>query len=635
MSIQAQSETLNFQTEVTQLLKLVTHSLYSNSEIFLRELISNASDAADKLRFEALGDNALFENDSELKIWVTFDKDAKTITIRDNAIGMSREEVIDHLGTIAKSGTAEFLKNLTQDKAKDSQLIGKFGVGFYSAFVVADKVVVKTRRAGMKADQGVYWESNGEGQFTVENREKANRGTEIILHLKKDAEEFLDSFRLRNIITKYSDHISLPIVMEEEEEKDGNKTLVEKTVNQAQALWTLPKSKIKDEQYRELYKHIAHDFEDPLIWSHNKVEGKLEYTSLLYVPQRAPFDLWNRESVKGIKLYVKRVFIMDDAEQLLPVYLRFVKGIVDSNDLPLNVSREILQNSQVIEKIRTACSKRVLDMLEKLAQDDSEKYQKFWKNFGQVLKEGPAEDYANRESIAKLLRFASTHQESAEQTISLDDYISRMKPGQDKIYFITADSFAAAKNSPHLEIFKQKNIEVLLLFDRIDEWLMSHLNEYAGKQFQSVAKGDIAIDKVEGEQKAETTKEDENTTKEMESVLKQLKEVLAEKVKEVRISHRLTDSPACLVAAEEAMSLHLQNMLKAAGQEVPDMPMIFEINPKHALIQRLKSETDDARFRNWAEILYNQSLLAQGAVLKDPGQYVKQINQLLLELAKD
>jgi len=642
MSVQAQQETLSFQTEVKQLLHLVTHSLYSNKEIFLRELISNSSDAADKLRFEALGDNALYENQADLKIWVDFDRKARTLTIRDNGIGMSREEVIENLGTIAKSGTKEFLSRLTGDQAKDSNLIGQFGVGFYSTFVVADKVEVKTRRAGMNPDQGVYWSSNGEGEYVIKNIEQPQRGTEVILHLRAGEDEFLDNWRLRSIITKYSDHILLPIVMqkpipEATEENKDNKEIQpeEEVVNRATALWTLPKSKITDEEYKELYKHIAHDFEDPLLWAHNKVEGKLDYISLLYIPARAPFDLWNRDKIHGLKLYVHRVFIMDDAEQLLPVYLRFVRGIVDSSDLPLNVSREILQGSHVIDSIRSGSVKRVLDMLEELAKTDSEKYAKFWQNFGQVLKEGTGEDFANRERIAGLLRFATTRADSPEQTVSLQEYVDRMVQGQEKIYYVTADTFSAAKNSPHLEIFRKKGIEVLLLTDRVDEWMVSHLTEFAGKSLQSVTKGDLDLSGV-GEKEKKSKKEQEKAKQaegEFASMIEQIKKTLGEKIKDVRLTDRLIDSPACIVADDQDMSIHLQNMLKAAGQNFPASKPIFEINPEHPIVQKMKAETDEEKFADWSALLFDQAQLAQGTVLEDPASFVKRMNALLLRLS--
>jgi molecular chaperone HtpG len=627
MSTQKQQETLSFQAEVKQLLHLVTHSLYSNKEIFLRELVSNASDAADKLRFEALSDSALFGNDPDLKIFIDFDKDARTITIRDNGIGMSREEVIQNLGTIAKSGTREFLNKLTSAQSKDSHLIGQFGVGFYSSFVVADKVIVKTRRAGMQKNQGVYWESDGQGQFIIENIDKWDRGTEVTLHLKKEEDEFLDDWRLRNIITKYSDHILLPIIMKQPqlgEKKEGEAEVIEEvTVNKATALWTLPKNQISNEEYENLYKHVSHDFEPPLVWSHNKVEGKLEYTSLLYIPSRAPFDLFNRDHAKGLKLYVRRVFIMDDAEQLLPSYLRFVRGIVDSNDLPLNVSRELLQNNHVIESIRSACTKRVLEMLEKMSNDDPEKYKKFLASFGQVLKEGPAEDFANREKIAKLLRFSSSHENNPEPNVSLDEYIGRMKEGQDKIYYVIADTFQAAKNSPHLEIFRKKGIEVLLLTDKVDEWWVGHMNEYAGKKLQSGAKGDLEFDKQDEEENKELAQE-------YGDVIQRIKDALADRVKEVRVTHRLTDSPACLVTDENEMSAHLQRILQASGQNIPGTKPILEINPNHPFITNLKTAQDD-EVKNWSSILFDQALLAEGGQLEDPGSFVKRINQLLMQ----
>lgn len=635
-----QQETLSFQAQVKQLLYLVTHALYSNKEIFLRELISNASDAADKLRFEALFDAALYEKDHDLKIYITVDKEARIITVSDNGIGMSRDEVIANLGTIAKSGTNEFLSKLSGDQAKDSHLIGQFGVGFYSSFVVADKVIVKTRRAGMQSDQGVYWESTGEGEYIIKNIQRTERGTEVILHVRQEDEEFLDEFRLRNIITKYSDHILLPIIMKkdvlkiDEEGKESEQTQTEdEVVNRATALWTLPKSQIKDEEYTELYKHIAHDFENPLIWSHNKVEGKLEYVSLLYIPARAPFDLLNREKRHGLKLYVHRVFIMDDAEQLLPGYLRFVRGIVDSNDLPLNVSREILQSSQIIDSIRSGCVKRVLDMLENLSKENPEKYAICWKEFGQVLKEGPYEDFANRDRIAQLLRFASTNTDTEAQIVSLQDYVQRMPATQKKIYYVTADTFKAAKNSPHLEIFRKKNIEVLLLSDRVDEWLVSHLTEFEGKPLQSVAKGDVDIEDVGVDDKSKTKKTKKKTKSEFESFLKQMKAVLGDRVKDVRLTDRLTDSPACLVSEDNEMSIHLQNMLKAAGQDFPANKPIVEINPEHRLVHKMKAETDEERFAEWSWVLFDQAQLAQGTSLEDPASFVKRLNKLLLELA--
>ncbi|OYK85518.1 molecular chaperone HtpG [Coxiella burnetii] len=632
MSLQPQAETLSFEAEVKQLLHLVAHSLYSNKEIFLRELISNSSDAADKLRYQALSDAALYENDADLKIWIDFDKDNRTITIRDNGIGMSREEVIENLGTIAKSGTRAFRELLAEKKAEDSQLIGQFGVGFYSAFIVADRVVVRTRRAGMKADQGVEWESTGEGEYTLKNIDKPTRGTEVVLHLKESEEEFLDPLRLRAIITKYSDHILLPIVMKKiktsgADDEDKNETPEEEVVNRANALWVLPKDKIKDEEYKELYKHIAHDFEDPLAWVHNKVEGKLEYTTLLYIPARAPFDLWNREGQRGLKLYVKRIFIMDDAEHFMPMYLRFVKGIVDSNDLPLNISRELLQSNEVINKIKAGCVKRILSLLEDLAKNDKEKYASFWKAFGQVLKEGPAEDFANRDRIANLLRFASTHNDTDEQNVSLQDYISRMKPEQNKIYYIVADTYTSAKNSPLLEVFRKKDIEVLLMSDRVDEWLVAHLNEFEGKSLQSIAKGTLDLGDLEKEEKVET----EKFEKDFDELLKQFKEVLGEKINDVRITHRLTDSPTCVVFDENEMSGHLQRLLIQTGQDFMQAKPILEINPSHPLILRVKNESDKTRFNRWADLLLNQALLAEGEQLKDPASFVKGLNELLLD----
>lgn len=635
MTIQEQQETLHFQTEVKQLLDIVTHHLYSNKEIFLRELISNASDAADKLRFEALGDAALYGDDPELKIWIDVDKNARTVTIRDNGIGMSREEVIENLGTIARSGTKEFLAKLSSDQSKDANLIGQFGVGFYSSFVVAEKVQVFTRRAGMDGNQGVYWESGGEGDYIIKNINKESRGTQIVLHLRKEEDEFLDTWRLRGIITKYSDHILLPILMqksaeldEEGKEKAKKEEPEWEVVNSATALWTLPKNQIKEEQYNDLYKHISHDFEPPLVYSHNKVEGKQEYTSILYIPSRAPYDLWNRDKKHGLKLYVRRVFIMDDAEQLLPLYLRFVRGVVDSSDLPLNVSREILQDSHVITGIRSGCIKRVLDMLDELAQNNPEKYATFWQQFGAVLKEGPGEDFANRERLSKLLRFASTKLDTPEQVVSLQDYVGRMLPGQDKIYYITADSFNTAKNSPHLEVFRKKGIEVLLLFDRVDEWLSSFLTEFEGKSLQSVAKGDVNLGALEDKEASEKTKE---TAGEYKDILEEIQKILGDKIKEVRLTNRLIDSPACLVAGEAEMSIHLQNMLKASGQNFPGSKPIFEINPEHKIVQQLKAESDMERFAQWTWVLFDQAQLAQGIQLEDPASFVKRLNALLLQ----
>jgi len=638
MSVETQKETLGFQTEVKQLLHLMIHSLYSNKEIFLRELISNASDAADKLRFEALAKPELLEGGAELKIRLSFDKEAKTVTLEDNGIGMSREDVIAHLGTIAKSGTADFLKNLSGDQKKDSHLIGQFGVGFYSAFIVADKVDVYSRRAGTPASEGVHWSSKGEGEFEVATVDKPERGTRIVLHLKKGEEEFADGWRLRNIVKKYSDHIALPIELpkeplsslESDEEKDKPAETEWETVNRASALWTRPRSEVKDEEYQEFYKHVAHDFENPLSWSHNKVEGKLEYTSLLYVPGRAPFDLYHREAPKGLKLYVQRVFIMDQADEFLPLYLRFIKGVVDSNDLSLNVSREILQKDPVIDSMKSALTKRVLDMLEKLAKDKPEDYKQFWSQFGQVLKEGPAEDFANKEKIAGLLRFASTSDASGEQSVSLADYLGRVKEGQDKIYYLTGESHAQVKNSPHLEVFRKKGIEVLLLTDRIDEWLMSYLTEFDGKQFVDVARGDLDLGKLDSE---EDKKAQEEIAKAKEGLIERLKGALGDEVAEVRVSHRLTDSPAILAIGEQDLGLQMRQILEASGQKVPESKPIFEINPQHPLIEKLDAEPDEDRFADLSHILFDQAALAAGDSLKDPAAYVQRLNKLLVELS--
>jgi len=634
MSEAATKETLGFQAEVKQLLHLMVHSLYSNKEIFLRELISNASDACDKLRFEAMTDAALYEDDGELKIRVSFDKGARTITVSDNGIGMSRDEVIANIGTIAKSGTREFFQSLTGDQAKDAHLIGQFGVGFYSSFIVADRVTVVSRRAGMGHEHGVRWESDGQGEYSLETVSKPTRGTEVILHLRDGEDELLSGYRLRDIIRKYSDHITLPIVMQKEEwDKDkGENVLKEETeqVNQASALWARPKTEISEEQYQEFYKHVAHDFEAPLTWAHAKVEGKTEYTQLLYIPGHAQFDLWDRDHRHGVKLYVRRVFIMDDAEHLMPAYLRFVRGVIDSNDLPLNVSREILQESKVVETIKAGCVKRVLGLLDDLAENDKDKYAKFWKEFGRVIKEGPGEDFSNRERLAKLLRFSSTHADSEEQTVSLAEYVSRMKEGQDRIYYITADSFAAAKNSPHLEIFRKKGIEVLLLHERVDEWLMSHLTEFEGKALQSVAKGDLDLGKLadEAEKKAQ-----EEQSAQFKDLIDRIQKVLGERVKAVHVTHRLTSSPACLVSDQYGMSMHLERLLKAAGQAVPTAKPILEINPTHPIVQGLKYESDDTRFSDWSNILFDQALLAEGGQLEDPASFVKRLNELMLSLA--
>jgi len=615
-------QTMGFQTEVKQMLHLVVHSLYSNKEIFLRELISNASDALDKLRFLTLSDNALLENDSALKITVELNEKMRTITIRDNGIGMSYDEAVENLGTIAKSGTKEFLSQLSGENAKDSQLIGQFGVGFYSAFIVADKVTVKSRRAGLKPEEGVVWESKGDGEFTIASETIAQRGTEITLRLKQDESEFLSDWRLRSIITKYSDHICWPIEMKKRTEEDKESNEFE-TVNKATALWTLSKSEISDEDYKLLYKHISHDFQEPLAWSHNHVEGKNDYISLLYIPAHAPFDLWQQESKHGLKLYVKRVFIMDDASQFLPRYLRFVKGIIDASDLPLNVSREILQDNKQVESIRSACTKRILSMLEKMATNDKETYQKFWNEFGLVLKEGPIEDMTNKEAIAKLLRFATTKSSSEIQDVTLEDYISRMQEGQDKIYYITASSYNAAKHSPHLEIFNKKGIEVLLLSDRVDEWLVSYLSEFNGKKLQSISKGKVEL----GDESDEQFKEQEKT---LEPMLKHIKDVLKEKIKDVVLTNRLTDSPACVVADEEDMNLEMQRILQAAGQQIPMSKPIFEINPEHKLIKRLHDIQDDNLFELWVTMLFEQAVLAEGGQLDNPADFINRINKLLV-----
>jgi molecular chaperone HtpG len=632
----AEKQTLGFQAEVKQLLQLMIHSLYSNKEIFLRELISNASDASDKLRFEAINNAALFENDSELGITVDVDKAARTISITDNGIGLSQQEAIDHLGTIAKSGTKEFFSKLSGDQQKDAALIGQFGVGFYSGFIVADRITVESRRAGLPATEGVRWESAGEGDFTVETIDRPQRGTTITLHLREGEDEFLSAYQLRSIIRKYSDHISLPIKMRKEEWDEEKKEMLVsdelETINQASALWARSKSDVTEEQYQEFYKHVSHDYADPLTWTHNRVEGRSEYTQLLYIPARAPFDLWDRNQRGGIKLYVKRVFIMEDAEQLMPVYLRFVKGVIDSNDLPLNVSREILQESRDVKVIREGSTKRVLGMLEELAnadeQEKKDKYASFWTEFGQVLKEGVGEDATNKDRIAKLLRFASTQHDSDAQTVSLADYVSRMKEGQDKIYYVTADSWIAAKNSPHLEIFRKKGIEVLLLTERVDEWMLSFLTEFDGKPLASVAKGDLDLGKLEDETEK---KEKEETQAEYKDLIEKMKQALEAKAADVRITFRLTDSPACLVAGEHELSANLLRMLKAAGQKAPDNKPVLEINPKHPLVQRLKYE--DAKFADWSSILFDQAMLAEGGQLADPAGFVKKLNDMLLGMA--
>jgi molecular chaperone HtpG len=626
-------QVMGFQAEVKQLLQLMIHSLYSNKEIFLRELVSNASDASDKLRFEAINNAALFEGDSELAIQIEFDKAARTISISDNGIGLSQTEAVEHLGTIAKSGTKEFFSRLSGDQQKDAAMIGQFGVGFYSGFIVANKITVESRRAGLPAEQGVKWESAGEGEFSVETINKPQRGTRITLHLREGEDDFLSAWQLRSIIRKYSDHISLPIKMHKEEWDEEKKEMIVKdeleTVNQASALWARSKSDITEEQYTEFYKHVSHDFQEPLSWTHNRVEGRSEYTQLLYIPAHAPFDLWDREKRGGIKLYVKRVFIMDDAEQLMPVYLRFVKGVIDSNDLPLNVSREILQESRDVKVIREGSTKRVLGMLEELAnadeQENKDKYANFWKEFGPVLKEGIGEDSTNKERIAKLLRFASTQNDTDVQNVSFADYASRMKEGQDKIYYVTADTWMAAKNSPHLEIFRKKGVEVLLLTERVDEWMLSFLNEFDGKALVSVAKGDLDLGQLEDENEKKQKEETETDFKEL---VDKMKVALAEKAKDVRVTFRLTDSPACLVAGENELSGNLLRMLKAAGQTAPDTKPTLEINPHHPLVQRLKYE--DAKFNDWSNLLFDQALLAEGGQLSDPAGFVKKLNDMLL-----
>ncbi|PLV59684.1 molecular chaperone HtpG [Erwinia sp. B116] len=617
-------ETRGFQSEVKQLLHLMIHSLYSNKEIFLRELISNASDAADKLRFRALSTPDLYEGDGELRVRVSVDKEKRTLTLSDNGIGMRRDEVIENLGTIAKSGTKSFLESLGSDQAKDSQLIGQFGVGFYSAFIVADKVTVRTRAAGAAVDEGVFWESAGEGEYTLAEIEKADRGTEITLHLREGEDEFLDAWRVRSIISKYSDHIALPVEIESRNEEEDT-TSWEK-INKAQALWTRNKSDVSEDEYKEFYKHVAHDFSDPLTWSHNRVEGKQEYTSLLYIPAKAPWDMWNRDHKHGLKLYVQRVFIMDDAEQFMPNYLRFVKGLIDSSDLPLNVSREILQDSRITQTLRGALTKRSLQMLEKVAKDDEEKYQSFWQQFGLALKEGPAEDSANIETIAKLLRFASTSSDGAAQTVSLEDYLTRMVEGQEKIYYITADSYAAAKSSPHLELFRKKGIEVLLLSDRIDEWMMSYLTEFDGKPFQSVSKADESLDKLADDE----TEEQKEAGKALEPFVERVKTLLGERVKEVRLTHRLTDTPAIVTTEASDMSTQMAKLFAAAGQDVPEVKYLFELNPDHALVKRAADTQDEARFAEWIELLLEQALLAEKGTLDDPNQFIRRMNQLLL-----
>jgi molecular chaperone HtpG len=652
MSTATDKETLGFQTEAKQLLQLMIHSLYSNKEIFLRELISNASDAADKLRFAALADGSLYENNPDLDIKITFDKEAKTITVADNGIGMSKDDVISHLGTIAKSGTAEFLSKLSGDQQKDSQLIGQFGVGFYSAFIVAERVEVFTRKAGADKSEGVHWESEGASDFSVETVEKADRGTTIILHLREDDVEFADNWRIRSVVKKYSDHISLPVMMEKqevpsasddegegdgedkdkaEEKSDEPKEIEFESINDATALWTRSRSDVKEDEYKEFYKLVSHDFEDPIKWSHNKVEGKLEYTSLLYVPKRAPFDMWNRDVSRGLKLYVQRTFIMDDAEQFLPTYLRFIKGVVDSNDLSLNVSREILQQDPAVDSMKGALTKRVLDMLSKMAKNDAEQYQEFWEQFGQVLKEGPAEDFANKEKIAKLLRFASTHTNEEKQDQSLEDYIARMKEGQETIYYVAAENFTTGSNSPHLEIFRKKGIEVLVLFDRVDEWLMGHMMEFDGKKFQDVGKGQLDLGNLEDE---DDKKEQEQLQTDNKDLIERVQKVIEEKVQEVRVTNRLTESPACLVVGEGDMGAQMRRIMEQAGQPIPSSKPILELNPSHPLVEKLDNEADEDRFADLVGILFDQSSLAEGGQLDDPASYVHRLNKLLLELSK-
>ena len=626
MTVDTNKEALGFQTEVQQLLDLMIHSLYSNQEIFLRELISNASDAADRLRFEGLQDDSLFEDDPELKIRVEYNKRQKTVTVLDNGIGMSRQEVVDNLGTIAKSGSRQFFESLTGDQTKDSQLIGQFGVGFYSSFIVADKVEVFTRRAGLAREEGVHWVSDGKSEYTVETVDRPKRGTKVVLYLRKEAKDFLDGYRLRSIISKYSDHISLPIIMP----KEGKDEKGEDTVNAAKALWTRNKKDIKDEEYNEFYKTVSHDFEDPLCHVHTRVEGKLEYTSLLFIPARAPFDLWDREQRHGVKLYVKRVFILDDAKQLLPPYLRFVKGVVDSDDLPLNISREILQQNKVIETIRSACTKRILDLLKKLADKEPDKYKQFWQTFGRVMKEGVIDAPDKREDLAKLFRFKSTHEDTGEETVSLDDYIARMKEGQKAIYYVTAENYATAKNSPHLEIFRKKDIEVLLLTDPIDEWLVSHLTEYQEKPLASVNKGELDLGDLADEKREDESGDSGDET--LGELTKRIEKVLDERVKEVRITRRLTDSPACLVADEYGMGRHMEQILKASGQQLPMSKPILEINPEHPIVGKLQHEEDDNRFGDWANILFEQALLSEGGQLEDPAGFVHRLNSIFLEM---
>lgn len=641
MTASVNRETMGFQTEAKRLLHLMIHSLYSNREIFLRELISNASDAIDKHRFASVKDGTLSEGVAEYRVRVAVDAEAKTVSIDDNGIGMTRDEVIENLGTIAKSGTAAFMEQLSGDDKKDSQLIGQFGVGFYSAFIVADRVEVITRKAGTATDEAIHWESEGEAEFSIEPAERAETGTTVILHLKSDAEEFASDWRVRSVIKKYSDHISVPVMMAaaempadddtEEADEDASADPKWEAVNEAKALWTRSRSEIGDDEYKAFYQHISHDFQDPMTWSHNRVEGKLEYTSLLYIPTQAPFDLWSREGARGLKLYVQRTFIMDDAEQFLPLYLRFVKGVLDSNDLPLNVSREILQQDASVESMKSAMTKRVLDMLQKMAKSDAEQYQTFWDTFGQVIKEGPAEDFANKEKIAKLLRFATTQSDDALQNVSLEDYVSRMGEGQDTIWYVVAENHKTAKNSPHLEVFRKKGIEVLLLSDRVDEWLMSHLMEYDGKALKDVARGDLSL----GEDSDEDKKALEDAKKSSESLIERMNSALEGQVSEIRPTLRLTESPACLVVGEHEMGAQMRRILEAAGQALPDSQPILEINAEHPLMKRLDSEPDEDRFADLAQILMDQATLAEGSPLEDPASYVTRLNRLLLDLSND
>jgi len=634
MTIETHRETLDFQTEAKQLLHLMIHSLYSNKEIFLRELLSNAADACDKLRFEALTDDALYEGQSELNVRIEIDKEARTLTITDNGIGMNRQEVMDNIGTIARSGTRQFLDSLSGDQARDARMIGQFGVGFYSSFIVADKVTLETRRAGLGAEHGVRWESEGEGSYSLETIERADRGTRITLHLRKDEDEFLEDYRLRTVVRKYSDSIALPILMkkaaEDEDKENAEETPEFETVNQASALWSRPKSEIADEEYGEFYKHVGHDFEDPLVWVHTRTEGRQSYTSLLFIPSRAPFDLWDQQQRHGIKLYVRRVFIMEDAEQLMPRYLRFIRGVIDSDDLPLNVSREILQNNRQIDVMRAASVKKVLGLLDGMAKDDAEKYQRFWTEFGRVLKEGIVEDFANKEALAKLLRFTSTHSEGDAEDVSLADYVSRMMEGQDKIYYITADSLTAARNSPHLEVFKKKGIEVLLMHERVDDWMLTALDTFDGTPLRSVAKGDLELGELEGEAEKEARKQ---AADELGDITHRMKDVLGDQVKEVRVTDRLTDSPACLVVEEDEMALNLRRMLESAGQAVPNSEPILEVNPQHPLMESIRDEQDEDRFADWVHILHDQALLSEGGQLEDPALFVKRLNGLLHRMA--